>query len=86
MNQKEVGTDLSLTDDSKTGRLDLVGLSVQVHVSEHHAGRQQQGRGVGLVQARNVRGCAVHLYTKHNKNTKVLIYSVIFYVLTFFVL
>ena len=45
----------------QTSVLDPVSERVELHVSQHHHGREEQRGGVGQVQAGDVGGCAVHL-------------------------
>lgn len=54
-------TDLFVFDGVEAGRLDLVAVSVEPHVTQHHDGAQQQSSGVRHVHPSNVRGSAVNL-------------------------
>lgn len=54
-------THLLVSDGVKTGCLDLVGVVMEAHVTEHHDSTQQQGSGVCHVQTSDVRGGAMNL-------------------------
>ena len=55
---------LSLLDGLQRCFLDAITVLVKLHVAQHHAGTQQQGRGVGLVLPSYVWSCAVNLSHK----------------------
>lgn len=58
---------LLVSDGVETGRLDLVAVVVQTHVTQHHDGAEQQGSGIRQIHASNVGGGAMHLHDKHTK-------------------
>lgn len=52
---------LFASDGVKAGSFDLLGVSVQTHVTEHHDCAEQQGGGIGQIHSCNIRGSAVDL-------------------------
>ena len=58
---------LSLLDGLQRRFLDAITVLVKLHVAQHHAGTQQQGRGVGLVLPSYVWSRAVNLSHKKHR-------------------
>lgn len=59
---------LSILNRGKARGLDPRGVVRKPHVTQHHHGAEQQGRGVGHVLARDVRGGAVNLPEEHTRS------------------
>lgn len=51
---------LALSKDLEDGGLDVVGMVVETHVSQHHHGRKKQSSRVGKLLSSDVRGGPVH--------------------------
>lgn len=58
---RATGRYLAFLDGGKAGGLDARGVVEHAHVTQHHHRAEQQGRGVGHVLARDVRGRPVDL-------------------------
>lgn len=58
---------LLVSDGVEAGRLDLVAVVMETHVTQHHDGAEQQGGGVRHVQAGDVRGGAMNLHEGHTE-------------------
>lgn len=55
------GQELGLLDDGKAGSLDLVSMSVQLQMSQHHDGGQQQSGRIGQILAGDIGSGSVDL-------------------------
>lgn len=58
---------LLVSDCVKASSLNLLAVTVEAHVTQHHDGAQQQSRGVGHIFSRYIRSRSVNLMSRHEK-------------------